>query len=135
MVLVIFFFWILFECKRNSWNPFFLNDIKVSIEPLRIIRNVQDLKFLGKGSKVFGMTILIFTNCWNLVRNYLELCLKSYKSLKKVKQKNKEQEKKAEPAAQQPARPSKQSICLAQARLMSGLMRVFFSLNYAKKYS
>ena len=49
--------------KENHGIHVFLNDINVSIEPLRIIRNFQGLKYFGKGSKVFGMTIFIFKNC------------------------------------------------------------------------
>ena len=48
---------------RYFYGVFFFNDVKVSIECLRIIRNFEDLKYFGNGSKVFGMTILKFINC------------------------------------------------------------------------
>ena len=70
------------------------------------------MEYLGKGSKVFGMNVLIFYKLLEfgqkLSRDVFEKITKVLKESKTGEKKSRK--KKAEPAAQQPARPRKQPI-------------------------
>ena len=94
----------------------------MSIKHLHIIPNGQDLKYFGKGSKVFGMTVLIVYKLLEfgqkLSRDVFEKITKVLKESKTGKKMSRK--KKAEPAAQQPARPSRQPSCQPRPVVTSG---------------